>query len=172
MPCMLNKDLTQSLQRFCRKSSKWNKSFVHMIGSVMPGWSDLWREEKQLLLMLLNIIVVSRVDYVDSLGRSRRCLRKDLRHLQEMDKDISNQQRLILDIFLTLNLFQCSRSVNVFSLFLHFLWLKAAVWGLGWQHTLICLKWSTEAWTSFYLGCTLQWNANPSLTLYSFSKMI
>ncbi|KAK3754867.1 hypothetical protein QZH41_011341 [Actinostola sp. cb2023] len=28
------------------------------------------------------------VDYVDSLGRSRRCLRKDLKELQQMDKDI------------------------------------------------------------------------------------
>ncbi|KAM7446695.1 hypothetical protein ABFA07_005047 [Porites harrisoni] len=32
------------------------------------------------------------VDYVDSLGRFRRCLQKDLKHLQEMDKDISNRQ--------------------------------------------------------------------------------
>ena len=55
--------------------------------------------------MFLNIIVVSRVDYVDSLGRSRRCLRKDLKHLQEMDKDISNRQRLVLNVLLSLNLF-------------------------------------------------------------------
>lgn len=55
--------------------------------------------------MFLNIIVVSRVDYVDSLGRSRRCLQKDLKHLQEMDKDISNRQRLVLNVLLSLNLF-------------------------------------------------------------------
>lgn len=30
------------------------------------------------------------VDYVDSLGRERRCLRKDLKHLQEMDKDMND----------------------------------------------------------------------------------
>ena len=54
--------------------------------------------------MFLNIIVVSRVDYVDSLGRSRRCLQKDLKHLQEMDKDISNQQRSVLSVLLSLNL--------------------------------------------------------------------
>ena len=70
--------------------------------------------------MFLNIIVVSRVDYVDSLGRSRRCLRKDLKHLQEMDKDISNRQRLVLNILPSLNLFRCSWSVNVYSLLLHF----------------------------------------------------
>lgn len=84
-----------------------------MVAVVMPGWSGLWREEKALLLMFLNVIVVSRVDYLDSLGRSRRCLRKDLKHLQEMDKDISNRQRLVLNILLSLNLFQCSWSVNV-----------------------------------------------------------
>ena len=55
--------------------------------------------------MFLNIIVVSRVDYVDSLGRSRRCLQKDLKRLQEMDKDISNRQRLVLNVLLSLNLF-------------------------------------------------------------------
>ena len=70
--------------------------------------------------MFLNIIVVSRVDYVDSLGRSRRCLQKDLKHLQEMDKDISNRQRLVLNILPSLNLFRCSWSVNVYSLLLHF----------------------------------------------------
>lgn len=39
-----------------------------------------------------NVHSGTRVDYVDSLGRSRRCLRKDLKQLQEMDKDISNRQ--------------------------------------------------------------------------------
>ncbi|CAM9979018.1 coiled-coil domain-containing protein 174 [Lampetra planeri] len=32
------------------------------------------------------------VDFVDSLGRSRRCLRKDLRDLQEMDKKLSGSR--------------------------------------------------------------------------------
>ncbi|XP_078373818.1 coiled-coil domain-containing protein 174-like isoform X2 [Oculina patagonica] len=32
------------------------------------------------------------VDYVDSLGRERRCLRKDLKHLQDMDKDMSTRK--------------------------------------------------------------------------------
>ena len=34
--------------------------------------------------------LVFRVDYVDSLGRERRCLLKDLKHLQEMDKDMND----------------------------------------------------------------------------------
>lgn len=41
---------------------------------------------------LNKIIVVwsfCRVDYVDSLGRERRCLRKDLKQLQDMDKDFT-----------------------------------------------------------------------------------
>ena len=33
--------------------------------------------------------LVFRVDYVDSLGRERRCLQKDLKHLQEMDKEMN-----------------------------------------------------------------------------------
>ena len=36
---------------------------------------------------------VFRVDYVDSLGRARRCLRKDLKELQDMDKDMAARKR-------------------------------------------------------------------------------
>lgn len=32
-----------------------------------------------------------RVDYVDSLGRSRRCMKKDLPHLLEMDKNLQGK---------------------------------------------------------------------------------
>lgn len=33
-----------------------------------------------------------RVDYVDALGRSRRCLRKDLPGFQKMDQDLQNKR--------------------------------------------------------------------------------
>ncbi len=33
-----------------------------------------------------------RVDYVDALGRSRRCLRKDLPDFQKMDEELQNKR--------------------------------------------------------------------------------
>jgi len=35
------------------------------------------------------------VDYVDSLGRERRCLRKDLKQLQDMDKDLTAARKRV-----------------------------------------------------------------------------
>ena len=34
-----------------------------------------------------------RVDYVDSFGRERRCLRKDLKELQHMDNDLNEARK-------------------------------------------------------------------------------
>jgi hypothetical protein len=36
-------------------------------------------------------VLTYRVDYVDSLGRSRRCMRKDLPSLLEMDKNLQGR---------------------------------------------------------------------------------
>ena len=41
--------------------------------------------------VILDSFLLARVDYVDSLGRSRRCLRKDLPDLKAMDADLSGR---------------------------------------------------------------------------------
>ena len=45
--------------------------------------------------MTLVCTFLLRVDYVDSLGRSRRCLKRDLGQLQKMDKDITPSRRSV-----------------------------------------------------------------------------
>jgi hypothetical protein len=52
-----------------------------------------------MILSLLNVIIKSiyilflnfRVDYVDSLGRTRRCMKKDLPKFMEMDRELGNE---------------------------------------------------------------------------------
>ena len=35
------------------------------------------------------------VEYQDSLGRSRRCLRKDLPHMRELDRQLGEEERKV-----------------------------------------------------------------------------
>lgn len=57
-------------------------------GEWRGGWSDCvfrgggWPDRSSFL----------RVDYVDALGRSRRCLRKDLPDFQKMDEELQNKR--------------------------------------------------------------------------------
>lgn len=44
-----------------------------------------------LSLFLTPIFLFSRVDYVDALGRSRRCMKKDLPGFQKMDLDLKGK---------------------------------------------------------------------------------
>jgi hypothetical protein len=49
---------------------------------------NLWLKDRLSKTHMLNLTVLFRVEYTDSLGRSRLCLRKDLPHMQEIDKSI------------------------------------------------------------------------------------
>ena len=40
-------------------------------------------------------LLFCRVDFVDSLGRSRRCLKKDLPDLQRQDEELKERKRCI-----------------------------------------------------------------------------
>lgn len=49
------------------------------------------RDPFVIIKVFFTSYVYFRVDYVDSLGRSRRCMRKDLPDLLEMDKNLQGR---------------------------------------------------------------------------------
>ena len=44
-----------------------------------------------LVICFFAPLSISRVDYVDALGRSRRCMKKDLPDFKKMDQDLKGK---------------------------------------------------------------------------------
>jgi hypothetical protein len=47
------------------------------------------------IFLVISGILLLRVDYVDSFGRSRRCMKKDLPKLQKMDEELTGKKAYV-----------------------------------------------------------------------------
>lgn len=65
----------------------YNQSMYQLIIVMKNGIIHIY------LLIFVSYIVSHRVDYTDSLGRSRRCLKKDLPQMQQLDKQMDSYDR-------------------------------------------------------------------------------
>ncbi|KAF5922536.1 hypothetical protein HPG69_008296 [Diceros bicornis minor] len=87
--CALNRSVVYTKKQFQKTLSR----FINYI-LLAAGLREISRPrptQRKTIVSEAKAAVTPRVDYVDSLGRSRRCMKKDLPDLLEMDKNLQGR---------------------------------------------------------------------------------
>lgn len=58
----------------------------------MTGWCIYVIHSRNFFILFLKLIFFQRVEYTDTLGRSRTCLRKDLPYYQKLNEDLTPKE--------------------------------------------------------------------------------